>query len=438
MQQLLKTGDIVKATSGKAVKIGKYIGGGGQGEVYVAEAEGQNFALKWYFENTGTAEQRAALDRLVTLPAPSDRFLWPLQVTVSDDTSGFGYLMELRPECFKSLNDLVTRQVEPTFKALARAGFQLADSFRSLHLQGLSYRDISFGNVFLDPDTGNVLICDNDNVAFDGNQHATVNGTPRFMAPEIVRGEARPSTQTDLYSLAVLLFYMLMVHHPLEGALEAKIKCLDLPAMTHLYGTHPVFIYDPNNTSNRPDPTLHVNAIDFWKLYPNFIRALFTRSFTDGLNDPDQGRVRESEWRDALVKLHDSIIYCLSCGSENFYDRETLQFGNSSCACWFCGQVLTVPPRIRIGRTVVMLNHDSVLFQHHIDPHSAINFETPVAEVQQHPSDPKLWGLKNLSQDVWVRTTATGDKREIKPGETMAIAAGTRIAFPAADGEFRA
>ena len=51
------------------------------------------------------------------------------------------------------------------------------------------------------------------------------------MAPEIVRGEAAPNAQTDLFSLAVLLFYMFVNHHPLEGEQEAQIRALDLPAM---------------------------------------------------------------------------------------------------------------------------------------------------------------------------------------------------------------
>src|SRR3954452_6732203 len=138
-----------------------------------------------------------------------------------------------------------------SFRALATAGLELADSYLQLHARGLCYRDISFGNVFFDPESGDVLICDNDNVAVDGSATAGVLGTPRFMAPEVVRGEVLPSTQTDLYSLAVLLFYMLTVHHPLEGAREAAIRCLDLPAMTRLYGTEPLFIFDPRDASNR-------------------------------------------------------------------------------------------------------------------------------------------------------------------------------------------
>jgi eukaryotic-like serine/threonine-protein kinase len=40
----------------------------------------------------------------------------------------------------------------------------------------------------------------------------------RFMAPEIIRGEALRSTLTDLHSLAVFLFYLFVRGHPLEGA----------------------------------------------------------------------------------------------------------------------------------------------------------------------------------------------------------------------------
>jgi serine/threonine protein kinase len=116
----------------------------------------------------------------------------------------------------------MTRRIEPTFRALATAGLNLSHNYLLLHSQGLCYRDISFGNAFFDPDNGDVLIADNDNVSVDGAGALGVLGTPRFMAPEVVRGDALPSTQTDLFSLSVLIFYMLMVAHPLEGEKEAS------------------------------------------------------------------------------------------------------------------------------------------------------------------------------------------------------------------------
>ena len=70
----------------------------------------------------------------------------------------------------------------------------------------------------IDPGSMALLICDNDNVDVDGAPPTSL-GTPKFMAPEIVRGEASPTMDTDLHSLAVVLFYLLFLCHPLEGKL---------------------------------------------------------------------------------------------------------------------------------------------------------------------------------------------------------------------------
>src|SRR5207247_9494227 len=229
--------------------------------------------------------------------APTDKFLWPLDLASSQSVPGYGYLMPLRPPNYKGIVDLMKRRCEPNFRALAHAGRHLADSFLQLHARGLCYCDISFGNVFFDPDSGDVRICDNDNVTIDGRGGVGVLGTPRFMAPEIVRGEAKRSSRTDLYSLAVLLFYMFIVHHPLEGKKESAIRCFDLAAMRRLYGVEPVFIFDPVNDSNWPIKGHHDNALECCPSYPKVFQDLFVRSLTAGLTDPQNGRVRGSEWR---------------------------------------------------------------------------------------------------------------------------------------------
>lgn len=437
---ILKDGQTVQTVTSKIpCTTEKFLGGGGQGEVYRADLGGQKVALKWYFPAQATPEQRTALETLIKKGPPTDKFLWPLELTQSDAVTGFGYIMPLRGPQYKSIVDLMKRRVEPTFRALATAGLELADSFLDLHAMGLCYRDISFGNVFFEPNTGEALICDNDNVAVDGASESGVLGTPRFMAPEIVRGEARPSMQTDLFSLAVLLFYMLMVHHPLEGRKESEIKCLDLPAMNKLYGFEPVFIFDPNDDSNRPMPGYHDNALAFWPLYPQFVRDLFVKAFTEGIHDP-QARVRESEWRAAMVQLRDAIIYCPHCGVENFYAVERLKAsGGHPGTCWSCNGNLVLPPRIRIDDDIVMLNWDTKLFPHHIDPDRMYDFTTPVAELAQHPRDPNIWGLKNLGQEKWVITTGDGDIKDVGPGRSTRLAEGIKVNFgKGIEGEIRA
>ncbi len=436
--QILKEGQkVYTVTSKMPCLTEKFLGGGGQGEVYVADLGGKKVALKWYFPASATPAQYKALEILVKKGPPTDKFLWPLELTDAKDVPGFGYIMPLRGPQYKSIVDMMKRRAEPSFRALATAGLSLADSYLELHAKGLCYRDISFGNVFFDPTNGEILICDNDNVAIDGQAQAGVLGTPRFMAPEIVRCEALPSMQTDLYSLAVLLFYMFMLHHPLEGKLEVDIKCLDLPAMNKLYGIAPVFIFDPNNSSNPPVAGYHDNAIAFWPLYPQFIRDLFTESFTSGLLDPLE-RVRESEWRAAMVKMRDAIIYCPQCGSENFYDVVTVkQAGGALGKCWSCGKDLILPPRIRIGDAIVMLNHDTKLYPHHIDPDHLYDFSKPVAEVNQHPQDPSIWGLRNIGDGKWTITTDDGEIKDVEPGRNVRMAVGTKINFGKKEGEIR-
>ena len=339
MNQLLNSGEMVQMqTTGLSCEVGAFLGGGGQGEVYRArlvdaQGAGAPVALKWFFPHylRQDPELRTRLARAMDAGPPSDRFLWPQELAQTADRPGFGYVMPLRQERFVGITDLVTRRAEPTLRALVTAGFELAHSFLQLHAKGLCYRDISFGNLFFDPESGEVRICDNDNVSVDG-QGGTIGGTPRFMAPEIVRGEAGPSIQTDLFSLAVLLFYMLVNHHPLEGAREAQIRCFDLPAMTRLYGTDPLFIFDPNDTGNRPLPGHHDNALKLWPLYPGFVQALFLRAFGDGLRDA-HSRVRESQWRSDLIRLRDSIFHCQGCGAENFYDLAAVRAAQGRTGC---------------------------------------------------------------------------------------------------------
>jgi serine/threonine protein kinase len=442
MDEILQAGQIVRTeTPGMNCEVQARLGSGGQGEVYRAKLNDKDVALKWYYPNSATGEQREVLETLIKKGAPNDKFLWPIELVAAENIPGFGYIMPLREERYKSLFDLMRNCINPSFYTLATAGFNLSDSFLQLHSQGFCYRDISFGNVFFDPENGDILICDNDNIAADEIvSKSDIKGTMGFMAPEIVRDEELPSTKTDLFSLAVLLFYMFMVHHPLQGKKEADIKCLDYAARTKLYGTEPVFIFDPNDDSNRPVKGYQDNPLIFWPIYPKFLRDLFTKAFTNGIKDPLNGRIRESQWRPAMIRLRDSIFYCPSCNAENFYDADTVRQRGKLNPCWSCKQEIKLPLRIRIGNSdnnVVVLNFNTKLYPHHIDEERMYDFSQSVAEMKPHPKKPDLWGLKNLTSEKWTMTNSDGTVLDVEPGKSVPLKSEIKIHFGSKQGEIR-
>ena len=113
-------------------------------------------------------------------------------------------------------------------------------------------------------------------------EYSGIEGKSGYIAPEVVRGEKQPDTLTDRYSLATLLFMLLVGDHPLEGERTTKIPALVNKFEKKIYGSMPLFIFDPNDDSNRPVRGLHRNAPRMWKYFPSFIKDAFCRSFSQG------------------------------------------------------------------------------------------------------------------------------------------------------------
>ncbi len=419
----LKIMDIVKSHVGNYYKIEKLLGSGGQGDVYEASGMNSKVAVKWYHPHMTTQNQMDQLARLVAIGSPSDKFLWPLEIVTSDKKSGFGYTMKLRSPKYRSVVDYMTRKMELNFSQLIKLSLQLVESFELLHKKGLCYQDISFGNFFIDEKTANILICDNDNVTSEVSNDGHILGTPRFMAPEVVRGESKPTILSDLFSLSILLFYLFMMHHPLEGAMESKIRCFDLPAMSKLYGTHPIFIFDPLNTENRPIKGIHDNAIIFWNLYPHRFKRAFIHSFTTGLSNSKFSRLNEKQWKEALILLSDTLVHC-SCGAENFYEA-TVGYRPLKSTCWNCGKNLDNLKYMIMDRRIIMVEPSKNIW---IQLNRGGDY-TKVGIFQRHPYKKGIYGIINKSTFEWTVTFRTGNVIQLKQGETVNIQKISKIDF---------
>ncbi len=219
------------------IKIGKLLGAGAQGEVYQVLFDKQTLALKWYFPKEVSEKQKSLLNRLIEMGPPSDKYLWPIELAFSNQASGFGFAMPLREPRFKSIVEIYARRIPVNLWVLSTLCMNVVDAFSDLHSKGYCYKDIKSENVFFDPVSGDVCICDCDNITIDGEDHQGILGTLGYSAPEIDRGESSPTIRTDLHSLAVLIFKILHLHHPLEGIRETAIRCLDIPARKKIYGT---------------------------------------------------------------------------------------------------------------------------------------------------------------------------------------------------------
>lgn len=438
---LLSIGQIVYTElSGLACTIEQFLGSNWQGETYEVKViyTSQLLGLKWYFPHylLENKQLRDRLNTIISLKLPAPKFVWPQDVVYTPGKPGFGYITPLREQRFKSVVDLLKRRVEPSFRTLTTIGFELAQGFFQLHTKGLCYRDINLSSIFFDPDTGEVCLGDIESI--DLTTKPGLIGTPRFMAPELIRGEALPSRQTDLFSLAVLLFYIFMLHHPLEGKKEAALPTLDLPAMRKLYGEEPIFVFDPNNESNQPISDYHNNALLFWPIYPQFLRTLFIKAFTEGIHDPIDGRIIESDWQKIMIRLRDSIFYCHNCGVENFHDADTSNISNNKpLACWSCATEPRLPFRLHINQNVVLLNHNTQLFPYHIYSQQKYDFSRPLAEVIQNPKNSHIWGLRNLSTETWVISKDSSKVKEVAPGRSATLMDGLKIQFGKSEGTIR-
>ncbi len=404
------------------MRVARHIGTGGEGEVFevVSDEGSDRYALKWYHARTTYPARRRTIEALVERGAPSSKFLWPLGVIVDPETDRFGYVMHLRPESFTGLPALLRGDAERDEGVVVRFAFELALAFRELHLRGLCYRDINFGNAFMEPSTGAVLVCDNDNVGIEGVDTAQVLGSRRFMAPEIVRREALPSKHTDRYSLAVMLFYLLVVHHPLDGA-RTEAGLSDAQADMRHYGSAPLFCFDPTDVSNRPVPDLHPHVEAMWQALPATVQDLFTRSFTSGLFEPSR-RVVDSEWCHVLADMRSHRYECSTCGQGCFHSGT-----GAPAPCTRCASVPTDLLVLETSRGTVVAFEGATLSAHHAKG----NFDqaTVYGTVERHPTRPGVLGIRNDAATPMTYRDPAGNLKTIDPGKRALIAPGAHFVW---------
>ena len=101
-------------------------------------------------------------------------------------------------------------------------GISLCQALAAVHAAGLLHRDVKAHNVMRESG-GRIVLMD-----FGAGRHVSesrvsdLSGTPLYLAPELFTGQPA-SPASDLYSLGVLLFYLVTRTHPVEGRTLTEI-----------------------------------------------------------------------------------------------------------------------------------------------------------------------------------------------------------------------
>lgn len=452
-----KIGAEIKTEGFQTVKVLEELGSGGQGTVFKVSYGGQIKALKWYhdkaFDVLANVEDPYASARLRVIDPdasvkkknqfrenlinnirhgpPSNEFLWPQDIT--EETHGsFGYIMDLRPPEYIELSKLLlARKYRFTsYQARVDGMLNLVNAFRVFHNKGFNYQDLNDGNFFFKPDTGELLVCDNDNAAY-ADYKTGIIGKCRFMAPEVVLGQKMPDTMTDRFSMAVVLFFMLFRTHPLEGV-RSTPACMTPSKEKIVYGSNPLFVFDPNDGSNRPIRGVSDHAVLIWNRTPQYVKAAFERTFSKEamtfMQDPSlpaggkygASRLIEKEWINVLTRFRNAIVRCPNpnCRREEFFIEK-----NQKCAS--CGKTLQVENYLKLPKYEVPIHERTQIYKVQLGPCSDPEALDAVAKVIKRKD---AYGLKNVSGNDWNCITSTGANRVLPRGESLPAKPGIKIA----------
>ena len=406
----LKKGDRINLTNGGYVTIVKELGRGGQGIVYLVKLNGEEKALKWYI-NPPEKDFYKNLQNNVIQGAPSDAFLWPEYLTERQKGS-YGYVMKLRPQGYYEFgNYLLAKKSFKSYSAMLAAAMKICNGFMLLHRYGYSYQDLNDGNFFINPNNGDVLICDNDNVMAHG-ESSGILGKARYMAPEVVAGN-RPDKYSDRFSLAVILFMLFYANHPFEGNRVVACPCMTEKYEKQFYGSEALFIYDPKDNRNAPVPGIHQNVIRRWPVFPSILRETFIKEFSqENLKNPPE-RMLEQKWESLINSLRDSLVICPHCKEETFLESDD--------KCMNCKKRIENKAYLKMGNRKLLLTPGTHLY---ID-----NDNIPDCLVEVNPADKSMLLIKNISPNAWTAETPSGKLKIVQPNECAPVKNGIKITF---------
>ena len=125
----------------------------------------------------------------------------------------------------QTIHELVAKQGTLSADEATAVGVELCRALAAVHARDLVHGDIKAQNVMRESG-GRIVLMDFSTsraaAATEGSKGRFV-GTPLYMAPELFKGES-VSNQSDVYSLGVLLFYMVTGKYPVKAETADELR----------------------------------------------------------------------------------------------------------------------------------------------------------------------------------------------------------------------
>src|ERR1700733_502345 len=225
----------------------RQVGSGGMCKIYLAESEraGTLVVLKVFSQVPDVSERFVSFDRFlqeyeIVAGLNHQNIVRIYDLGVADDHAYIA--MEHFPA-----GDLRQRMLKEVLAPLTALGFlrQIASALEAIHSVGVLHRDLKPANVMLRPDDTVSLIdfglakANEEDISLTGTRE--IFGTPYYMSPEQGHAEIIDA-RSDLYSLGVVFYEMLVGRKPYNGATAMEViykhKRAELPEIAPQFASY--------------------------------------------------------------------------------------------------------------------------------------------------------------------------------------------------------
>jgi serine/threonine protein kinase len=209
----------------------------------------------------------------------------------------------------QSLQELVSRENRTLpLSTTLQLVQEIAEALHYAHAQGVVHRDIKPANILVD-DNGHGKIADFGIAKLNQTNltlHGQVLGSPAYMAPEQL-SEGNVDGRSDLFSLGVILYYMLTGHKPFQGN-SATTVCFKLVS----HEPPPVSSFEPKLSPELDNIVLRAMAKDPAQRYQT---GMSMASDIERLREVSGFAKRKTEWTTSSLNRDTIPRYIGGCAT---------------------------------------------------------------------------------------------------------------------------